>query len=147
MGETEIKPEPIALFDKVLVARLWDLYSWPEWNLPMRHMTVGKLLRYRSQPAYVSDEARTRKQPTRAWDYGRIRHFYERLLAGEKLDAIEVDNECGYGRIYPVPILLDGHHRLAASHLAKVPIIRVSYGGRVDLLRYLTGARKTCPAS
>ena len=135
----------MSAFSKVLVERLWDLYSWPEWNLPMRKMTIAKLLTYRAQPVYVSDLARTRKQPTRAWDYGRIRHFYERLLAGETLDAIQVDNECNGGRIYPVPVLLDGHHRLAASRLAGATIILVSYGGRVDLLRYLTGARKTCP--
>lgn len=130
---------------KVLVERLWALYAWPEQNLPMRGMTIGKLLTYPAQPIYVSDEARTRKQPTRAWDYGRIRHFYERLLDGATLDAIEVDNECDFGRIYPVPVLIDGHHRLAASHLAGTTIIPVSYGGRIDLLRYLTGARKTCP--
>ena len=131
---------------KVLVPRLWALYAWPERNLPMRKMTIAKLLTYRAQPDYVSDLERSRKRPTRAWDYGRIRHFYERLLAGETLDAIEVDNECNFGRIYPVPVLLDGHHRLAASHLAGAQIILASYGGRVDLLRYLTGARKTCPA-
>lgn len=131
---------------KVIVSRLWALYEWPEFNLPMRKMTVEKILRYPSQPAYVSDEKRTRKQPTLAWDYGRIRYFYEELLSGVTLDAIEVDNECNFGRIYPVPILLDGHHRLAASHLAEAPIILVSYGGRLDLLRYLTGKRKTCPA-
>lgn len=133
------------MVDKLLVARLWALYTWPEWNLPMRKMTVGKLLKYRSQSAYVSDDARTVKQPTRAWDYGRIRFFYEQLLAERTLDAIEVDNICGRGVIYPEPALIDGHHRLAASHLAGARIILASYSGRVDLLRYLTGARKTCP--
>lgn len=93
----------------------------------------------------MSDEARSRKQPFRAWDYGRIRFFYEQLLAGETLDAIEVDNRCDHGRVYPEPILLDGHHRLAASHLANARSIRVIYGGRIDLLRYLTGARRICP--
>lgn len=127
--------------------RLWSIYPWPERNLPVRRMTVEKLLTYRPQPDYVSDAERTRKPPTRSWDYGRIRHFYERLLTGETLDAIEVDNQCDFGHIYPVPILLDGHHRLAASHLAKSSIILVSYGGRLDLLRYLTGRRKTCPAA
>lgn len=112
----------------------------------MQKMTIAKLLTYRAQPDYVSDVKRTLKPPTSAWDYGRIRHFYERLLAGETLVAITVDNECNFGRIYPVPVLLDGHHRLAASHLAGAPIILVSYSGRLDLLRYLTGARKTCPA-
>jgi hypothetical protein len=131
---------------RVIVERLWELYPWPERNFPMRTMTVEKLMTYPSQPVYVSDEARTRKRPTRAWDYGRIRFFYEQLGAGVTLDAIEVDNECNWGRIYPIPVLLDGHHRLAASRLAGARIIRVSYGGRLDLLRYLTGARKTCPA-
>ena len=131
---------------KVLVDRLWALYSWPEWNLPMRGMTTAKLLTYRAQPTYVSDAKRTRKQPTRAWDYGRIRFFYEQILAEAALDAIEIDNVCGHGYIYPVPIVLDGHHRLAASHLAGARIILASYGGRIDLLRYLTGARKTCPS-
>jgi hypothetical protein len=132
--------------DRLLVARLWDLYAWPEFNLPMREMTVEKLLRYCAQPTYVSDDARTLKRPTRSWDYGRIRHFYEQLMAGKELDAIEVDNRCDYGCIYPEPVLIDGHHRLAASHLAGARIVLASYSGRVDLLRYLTGARKTCPA-
>ena len=132
---------------KILVNRLWALYAWPECNLPMQKMTIARLLTYRAQPVYVSDLERTRKRPKRAWDYGRIRFFYERLLAGDTLEAIEVDNVCHAGRIYPEPVLLDGHHRLAASHLAGAPAILASYGGRVDLLRYLTGARKTCPAA
>lgn len=129
----------------VLVGRLWAHYAWPERKLPMRKMTIAKLLTYTAQPVYVSDEARAHRQPTRAWDYGRIRFFYEQLLTGVRLDAIEVDNECNWGRIYPVPVLLDGHHRLGAAHLAGTRTIRVSYAGRLDLLRYLTGARKTCP--
>lgn len=131
--------------NKVLVARLWETYAWPERNLPMGKMTIAALLTYPVQAVYVSDAARTRKQPTRAWDYGRIRFFYEQLLARVTLDAIQIDNECNWGRIYPVPVLLDGHHRLAASHLAGARTIRASYAGRVDLLRYLTGTRKTCP--
>lgn len=132
----------------LLVDRLWALYSWPEGNLPMRKMTLAKLLTYPAQPLYVSDEARTRKKPSRAWDYGRIRYFYEQLQADVDLAAIEIDNECSFfGQIYPVPIVLDGHHRLAASHLAGTHFIRASYGGRIDLLRYLTGVRKTCPSS
>lgn len=133
-------------YSKVLVARLWELYAWPERGLPMQKMTIQKLLTYPTQPVYVSDVARTRKQPKRSWDYGRIRFFYEELLANKTLDAIEVDNQCDFGHIYPVPVLLDGHHRLAASHLAGARIILVSYAGRIDLLRYLTGKRKTCPA-
>lgn len=57
-----------------------------------------------------------------------------------------VDNVCLEGCFYPEPVLLDGHQRLAASHLAGARRIRTSYGGHIDLLRYLTGRRRTCPA-
>ena len=139
------RPSKQSRLDKLIVERLWSLYEWPEANLPMQKMTIRKLLTYRSQPKYISDVTRTRKQPALRWDYGRIRFFYERLLAGETLEPIDVDNRCDYGHIYAEPVLLDGHHRLAAAHLANALIIFANYGGRVDLLRYLIGARKTCP--
>jgi hypothetical protein len=131
----------------MLVDRLWATYDWPERNLPMKGMTLKKLLTYPVQSKYVCDLKRTWKQPPRAWDYGRIRYFYEQLLSGHVLDPIEVDNECYGDRIYPVPIVNDGHHRLAASHLAKARFIHATYGGRVDLCRYLTGRRSTRPSS
>jgi hypothetical protein len=132
---------------RMIVARIWELYAWPEGMLPMRRMTADKLRRYPVQAAYVSDDARTVRQPPRAWDYGRIRFFYDELRAGRALDPIQMDNVCEGGRIYPEPALNDGHHRLAASHLAGATHILVDYGGRMDLCRYLTGHRKTCPAS
>jgi hypothetical protein len=144
MGREQPAAIPMRV-DKLLVTRLWALYAWPERNLPMRKMTVEKILTYPSQPVYVSDHARTVKQPPRAWDYGRIRFFYEQILIDAKLTPIEVDYVKTSAWIAPELIVLDGHHRLAASHLAGAKIILASYSGRVDLLRYLTGARKTCP--
>lgn len=130
-----------------LTQRLWETYEWPD--VPMyRVIKRGdpkSLHAYRAQPAYISDHERTLKSPTLAWDIGRIRFFYEELKAGKCLDPVLVDNECEGMHIYPIPILLDGHHRLAAHWLAKVPTIPVHYGGRIDLKNYLTGRRKTCP--
>jgi hypothetical protein len=129
-----------------LVDRLWDAYGWIGWTkLPLKGLTIAKLLRYPSQPVYVSDDTRTWEQPTVAWDMGRIRYFYEEIVAGRTVDPIEVDNECANGCIYAHPIVLDGHHRLAGSWLAKAPRIPVHYSGRVDVLNYLTGRRKTPP--
>jgi len=125
----------------ILVDRLWALYAWPEWKLPMKGMTVDRLQSYQVQAEYIND----RPEGVSPWDYGRIRFFYNELLAGRELDPIEIDNVCDGGRIYPIPVLNDGHHRLASSHLASARVIRANYGGRVDLLRYLTGRRKTCP--
>lgn len=87
--------------------------------------------------------------PDRDWDKGRIRYFVELMEQGAKIDPIEIDNECERGHIYG-PLLLDGHHRLCAAALLKVPTIRARYGGRVDTLKYLTGKtphppRDLCP--
>ena len=111
----------------------------------MKGFTVQKLLKYKAQPKYVSDDARSLLYGFRARDYGRVRFFYEQLTAGKELDPIVVDNECSQYNVYPVPILIDGHHRLAASHLAAAKTIPANYSGRVDLLNYLTGKRKTAP--
>ena len=71
-----------------------------------------------------------------------MRFFYEEIRAGQKLDPIVIDNDW---TLSPYPIIDDGHHRLAAHHIAGCRIIRAWYGGRVDLLDYLTGKRKTRP--
>jgi hypothetical protein len=52
----------------------------------MREMTGQKLLKHHVQPIYVCDHARAVKQPTLSGHYGRIRFFYEQLLAGDALD-------------------------------------------------------------
>lgn len=75
----------------------------------------------------------------------RIRYFVDLLRAGEELNPISVDNVCSDRHIYPIPVLLDGHHRLIASILEKRKTILAHYGGRVDLLRYLEGKRKSLP--
>lgn len=79
------------------------------------------------------------------YHYGRIRFFVERLQGGYTLDPLEVDNRCSRYSILPEPILLDGHHRLAALILAGTESIKVNYGGRLDVLRYLQGKRKNPP--
>lgn len=83
----------------------------------------------------------------RNWKYdcGRINFFANQFAAGKLVDPIVVDNYCNGFTIYPVPVLIDGHHRLCGADLAGVQKIASSYSGRVDLLRYLTGLRKTKP--
>ena len=134
--------------DLILVDRLWKLYL-EHWPIPryLRLLTPESILTYKVQAVYVSDDARTLKQPTHAWDCGRVRYFYERVKAGKKLDPIMVDNVCMNGRIYVEPVIVDGHHRLVAAHLAGEETIPADYSGRVDLLNYLTGKRKTCPVN
>lgn len=77
-----------------------------------------------------------------AYHRNRIGYFLSRLLKNEGLDPIVLDNVCSFGVIHPEPIVEDGNHRLAAAVLAGVKKIRVSYSGRVDVLRWLEGKRK-----
>jgi hypothetical protein len=75
----------------------------------------------------------------------RIRHFMDRLLAGEELDPITIDNYCDGGHIYAHPIVDDGNHRLLAHILIGRETIQAEYGGRIDLLNFLQGRRKNPP--
>lgn len=61
-------------------------------------------------------------------------------------DPIHLDNHCDGSYIYAIPVVLDGWHRYFAHLAKKDTLINVSYGGRIDLLRYLQGKRKTCPS-
>ena len=79
------------------------------------------------------------------YDYGRIAYFLAEIAYGEGLRPIEIDNMCDSGNIYAVAVILDGCHRLAAVILAKQTLIAATYGGRIDLLEWLTGGREACP--
>lgn len=61
-------------------------------------------------------------------------------------DPLQMDNDCFNGCIYPIPVILDGWHRFFAHRFLGMDKIPVSYSGRIDLLRYLTGKRKTAPS-
>ena len=73
----------------------------------------------------------------------RIRYLAD---APELHDPIEVDNECDRNHILPIPIILDGHHRLFAHAWLGLETIEVKYGGRLDVLDYLKGAISKPPA-
>lgn len=77
------------------------------------------------------------------WHAARIMY----LLKNPKLlgDPISIDNQCNNGMVYPIPVVLDGWHRIFAHRIVGSERLRVSYGGRTDLLRYLTGKRKRPP--
>ena len=76
---------------------------------------------------------------------GRCKYFTDMYTKGKKVDPILVDCVCSGSHVLPSPIVLDGHHRLIGAILSGTKKIKVSFGGRVDLLHYLQGRRKTCP--
>lgn len=129
--------------DIVIASRLWRLYH-PQnaWAATFNGLTPVALQEVAPIAEYLDPAHRSLDD--RAWDLGRIRFFYDELGRGADLEPIDVDNVCDGGRIYPIPIVLDGHHRLIAAVLRRRRI-RVEYGGRVDLLDYLKGQRRRPP--
>ncbi len=117
------------------MVRLVELYD------PWRELDVTK--------AQVIKHGRQRKKysarRSRNYDLGRINFFARQYAEGEKVEPIILDNVCYAGCIYPTPVLVDGHHRLCAAHLTGMQKIPSSYSGRLDLLDYLKGRRKTKP--
>ena len=77
---------------------------------------------------------------------GRIIYF---INHPEEIKDIIIDNLCMDYYIFPSPIIVDGNHRFVASlylnEKGKMNKIHCRYGGRVDLLDYLTGDSNECP--
>ena len=135
--------------DLLLVDRLWEMLGreCDPWG-------VGFSLD-------MLDEVRGKNEkPYAGWGEGpwnarlhaeRIRYIAE--TPSIMADPIEVDNRCGNQgfcpgpilAIYPEPIITDGNHRFMAHVWKKLKTIPASYGGRVDLLEYLTGESDEIP--
>lgn len=82
---------------------------------------------------------RYEKYRTPRYHSGRVRYWIEMILQGEEIPPLLVDNHCEGYTVYAQPIVLDGHHRFAAAILVGRRTLPISYGGRIDLLRYLEG--------
>jgi hypothetical protein len=152
---------------QVIVERLCDLV-WPPDLMGdiclWRKVTVEELLRHEPLVEYIDENARVPSEELfrylsedghlnegyvvtdDAWNIRRARFFYDRLVSGQTLDPICIDNLCDGGNIYAQPVIIDGHHRLGASLIAGAQTIPAHYGGRVDLKNYLTGKRRTRPS-
>lgn len=98
--------------------------------------------RYVPASAYISETTGIR---TPAYDWGRIRYFRDLFRSNSPVSAILLDCECHNSRVYPVPVMIDGWHRFAGAFAAKAHKLPVIFNGRLDLLRYLQGRRKTKP--
>ena len=123
--------------DLLLVRRFTRLYSWFFEESLYANLKVKDIL-HRKPQAFVDEN----KRPDDfEWHLGRVRFLYDELIAGKDLEPVMVDNHCYGSHIYAEPVLIDGHHRLAAHHFARRRTIPAYYSGRVDLLDYLTGKR------
>jgi hypothetical protein len=124
---------------RILVSRLerlWDPYA----VLDMSPRDFLGLEGTQPKSRYVSELSRTG-----AYHRGRVRYFVDCLRAGEDLDPIEIDNLCSGFQCYPIPVVIDGNHRLIAHLILQRDTIPATYGGRLDLFDYLQGDREDCP--
>lgn len=135
--------------DRLLVKRIFQVYG-ASWFKRFQGLTVEQLRAWPPVLEHMPEDERQgpahpRNKRMRAYDFGRVRYFVDLLLDGKELDPIELDNVCDGGNIYPEIVMEDGHHRLMAYKLAGREKIPTSYSGRIDLLNYLKGKRKTYP--
>lgn len=133
--------DPDEQTEQIIAARLWKLCD-TTWALNLfGTLKAADVLRYEPISDFVAGDERSDEA---AWHFGRVRHFYDRIRNGLTVDPIDVDNRCVHGHIYPIPVVLDGHHRLVAATLARKRLA-ARYSGRIDLLDYLTGKRSRPP--
>lgn len=79
---------------------------------------------------------------TKDYHIARIIYFMDHP---DEIKDVEVDNPCIDGGILPGCAIVDGHHRLAAAIILNLDYIDVNYGGREDVLKYISGEIDICP--
>lgn len=62
-----------------------------------------------------------------------------------EIKNISIDNYCISNHIMPAPIIEDGNHRVLAAMCLRMKHIECEYGGRVDILDYLTEKTNEIP--
>lgn len=148
--------EPIEDYngDMVLINRLAEFYADREmsWNsgeivnlnnisCAICHMQSEEAEPYGDTWKYPCKENKSTN-----WHIGRIIYF---INHPEEIKDIEIDNMCNGMYICPIPIIVDGHHRFMAAmwlnSQGKMDKIHCMYGGREDVLDYLTGNIDKCP--
>jgi len=82
------------------------------------------------------------KHKSKQWHIGRIMYFVE---DPRRITPIDVSVLYAYNGMFPTPTIIDGWHRFAAILYLGLPKFKIIYNGRIDVLRYLEGKRKTKP--
>lgn len=141
--------------DIILIKRLATFYEDIEWNwgqeesinLAVIEKSVKKGVEEISEP--YGDDWKYPVQGNKSveWHIGRIIYF---INHPDEIRNVNIDNEYSGDYIFPIPVIIDGNHRvLAAIYLnsvGKLEKMHCNYGGRLDLLDYLKGVSDTCPS-
>jgi hypothetical protein len=117
--------------EQVLVRRLIKRYWW--WR---DSYYAQRGARRRLEQATAAEFTREAARPSSdggKWDFRRVKFFVLQLERGVTLDPI----------VIMATSVFDGHHRLAAHYFARQRTIPAYYVGDIDVLKYLTGQRRS----
>ena len=140
--------------DMILIDRLSEFFpvnSW-QWNegevIELDDITcaIHEAQPEESEPFGDTWKHMCMESKSTEWHIGRIVYF---INHPEKIRDIEIDNLYSENYIFPVPTIIDGNHRFMAAmwlnDQGKMNKVHCRYGGRMDLLDYLTGKISECP--
>lgn len=114
----EHTPEEFEVTGYVLVRNIRD--NWDMWPaMKIYQLPIKELRKYDPIETFVDEDFRPNR---RSWHIGRVRFFYEELMAGRMLDSIKI---WGTNKL----IISDGYHRVAAAILAHSYMIHAHYVG------------------
>lgn len=138
----------------ILIDRLLEFFhvnSW-QWNkgevIKLEDITyaIHEAHPEESEPFGDTWKHMCMKSKSTEWHIGRIIYF---INHPEEIRGIEIDNLYSGDYIFPVPTIIDGNHRLMAAMWlnaqGKMNKVHCRYGGRMDVLDYLTGKFNKCP--
>ncbi len=138
----------------ILIKRLSNFFPINNWQ-----WNNGEVIRldditraiHKAQPEEIEPFGDDCKHPcleerTTEWHIGRILYFVNHP---EEIKDIEIDNLCEDNYILPIPVIIDGNHRFMATmwlnNQGLLKKVYCRYGGRTDVLDYLTGETNICP--
>lgn len=138
--------------DLILINRMEKFYSFLSWNEDERCIDLDDVACaiHSAVPEQLEPFGHGDRDliflKTREWHLGRILYFINHQ---DEIKDIEIDNIYSKNYIYPYPFIIDGNHRFYAAmwlhDRGEMDKIHCLYGGRQDVLDYLTGKSDICP--
>lgn len=123
--------------DTILVKRLADWY-WPSWLADAAAVTDPDLLPVDYIPVH-------KRALVPDYDARRIRALVNELESGTA-DWPPIEVDCEWFNSRPArPVIIDGHHRLAAALITRTQRIKANCGGPVDMIEWLEGKTRKLP--
>lgn len=133
------------------LAKFFPEDSW-QWNdgeiITLEDITnaINKNQSEESEPFGDQYKHFIHEDKSKEWHISRIIYF---INHPNEIKDIELESLCSGGYMFPAPYIYDGNHRFMAAmwlhQQDKMDKVHCYYGGRLDVLDYLTGKIEECP--